>query len=200
MSGDIEEILEIAPNLVAADGGAKAALSAGIVPESVIGDFDSLSAELRHSIPSDRLLHVSEQDSTDFEKCLSRISAPLILALGFTGQRLDHELAVYNALSRYPERACIVLGSHDLAFLAPPKVALALAPGDRVSLFPMAETTGQSDGLRWPIDGLRFAPSGRVGTSNMATGPVQLSFDALGMLIILPRAALPAARAALSHG
>ncbi len=197
---DIEEILAIAPVLIAADGGANAALAAGHVPEAVIGDFDSLSAEFRHSIPSERLFLVTEQDSTDFEKCLSRIDAPLTLALGFTGRRLDHELAVYNALVRYPDHPCIVLGSHDLAFAAPAEVALDLAPGDRVSLFPMAEVTGRSEGLRWPIEGLRLAPDGRVGTSNVAIGPVRLSFDGPGMLIILPRRALGVARAALMPG
>ena len=88
---DIKEILKIAPGLVAADGGAATALEAGRVPDLVIGDFDSLPHSTGESLPKDRLLHVTEQDSTDFEKCLARITAPLILALGFTGARIDHE-------------------------------------------------------------------------------------------------------------
>jgi len=30
----------------------------------------------------------------------------------------------------------------------------------------MAAVQGRSGGLRWPIDGLPFAPDGRIGTSN----------------------------------
>ncbi len=64
----------------------------------------------------------------------------------------------------------------------------------------MAPVTGQSEGLRWPIDGLAFAPNGRVGTSNAVTGPVALRFDGDGMLVILPRTALPQVIKALMPG
>ena len=196
--GDIREILGIAPGLVAADGGAASAITAGHLPDLVIGDFDSLPQLTGETLPNDRLLPVSEQDSTDFEKCLSRITAPLILALGFTGARIDHELAVYSALVRYPETRCIVVGSVDIVFHAPRRLSLDLNAGARVSLFPMAPVTGRSKGLRWPIDGLHFAPDGRIGTSNAATGPIELEFDSDGMLVIMPRAALGAVMAALT--
>ncbi|MDU8942718.1 thiamine diphosphokinase [Ovoidimarina sediminis] len=196
--GDIKEILNIAPGLVAADGGAATALEAGRVPDLVIGDFDSLPHSTGESLPKDRLLHVTEQDSTDFEKCLSRITAPLILALGFTGARIDHELAVYSALARHVTARCIVIGSDDIVFRVPRRLSLGLAPGDRVSLFPMGPVRGRSEGLRWPIDGIDFAPGGRIGTSNAATGPVQLEFEGDAMLAIIPRAELAAAMAGLS--
>ena len=57
--------------------------------------------------------------------------------------------------------------------------------------------SGRSRGLAWPIAGLDFAPDRRIGTSNRAEGAVELSFDAPGMLTILPAAVLPAAIAAL---
>ena len=197
---DIEKCLTRAPTLVAADGGAAVLVALGHQPGAVIGDFDSLPQSVRGVLAPDRLFSVSEQETTDFEKCLSGINAPLILALGFTGRRLDHELAVYNALTRHPERPCIVLGISDLVFLAPRQLALELEIGSRLSLFPMAPVTGHSTGLEWPIEGLSFAPNGRVGTSNRVTGPVRLSFDADAMLVILPRAALEAVLSALSPG
>ena len=197
---DIEEILRLAPVLVAADGGAERALTMGRMPDAVIGDFDSLPHLVREKIPTERLHHVTEQESTDFEKCLRAIEAPLILALGFAGQRLDHELAVYNALVRHPARRCIVIGSHDVAFHAPRALDLDLPAGSRLSLFPMGRVEGSSAGLRWPIDGISFAPDGRVGTSNDVTGPVQLRFDSDGMLVIAPRAALSAVMVGLSRG
>jgi thiamine pyrophosphokinase len=66
-----------------------------------------------------------------------------------------------------------------------------------VSLLPLAPVTGGSAGLRWPIEGLSFDPLGRVGASNVATGPVSLRMDGPGMLVVLPREALDAAVAAL---
>lgn len=195
----LDESLRLAPRLVAADGGAAAALARGLMPEAVIGDFDSLPDTLRARIPPDRLYHIAEQDSTDFDKALRRIAAPLVLAVGFTGQRLDHELAVYNALVRNAARRAIVIGEHDICFHLPGPVALRLAPGSRVSLFPLARLRCDSSGLRWPTGAIAFDPAGRVGTSNRATSDsVRLAPDGPGMLAILPRAALGAAVAALT--
>jgi thiamine pyrophosphokinase len=69
--------------------------------------------------------------------------------------------------------------------------------GDRFSLFPMAGVTGRSEGLKWPIAGLQFAPDARGGTSNQALGPVRLQMDGPGMLVIVPRARLDVALAGL---
>lgn len=182
----IERALALAPTLAAADSGADAALSNGVAPTAVIGDFDSISETARQTLPAAALHRIAEQDSTDFDKCLRNIHAPLILGIGFSGDRLDHALAAYNTLVRYPARRCILLGAEELVFLAPPSITLDLAAGTRVSLFPMGAVEGVSDGLEWPINGLNFAPDGRVGTSNIATGTVHMAFTSPKMLVILP--------------
>jgi thiamine pyrophosphokinase len=187
---DLREALALAPRLVAADGGADAALAAGLTPEAVIGDMDSLSPEAAAAY-ADRLHPVAEQESTDFDKALSRLSAPLVLGLGFSGARLDHELAAIHTLLARPDRPCVLVGPVTLSVLAPPQLALPLAPGTVVSLFPFAPVRARSTGLAWPTDHLLFDPIGRVGTSNAATGAVTLAPDAPRLLVILPRATLP---------
>jgi thiamine pyrophosphokinase len=195
---DLRLALRLAPCLVAADGGADRALAAGVMPRAVIGDFDSISPAARAAVPADRLHPVGEQETTDFDKALRSIAAPFVLALGFAGARIDHGLAVFNGLVRHPDRRCLVLGPQDVVFLCPPEITLRLRPGDRLSLFPMGPVVGVSRGLRWPVEGVRFAPDGMIGTSNMVSAPeVRLSFDAARMLVILPRARLRAALAAL---
>ena len=176
-----------APRLVAADGGADAALARGLIPEAVVGDFDSISPQARTSLPPESL-----QESTDFEKVLQRVRAPLLLAVGFLGRRLDHQLAALTALTRHATQPCLLLGRDDIAFAAPPELALELPRGSRFSLYPLARVTGRSEGLEWPIEGLTFSPSGQIGTSNRVTGPVRLSFDAPGMVVITPPEALDA--------
>ncbi|MEZ5778358.1 MAG: thiamine diphosphokinase [Paracoccaceae bacterium] len=195
----LTDALALAPLLVAADGGANVAISAGFTPHRVIGDLDSANAETRATIPADRFWFVDEQETTDFEKCLTRIEAPMILGLGFTGARIDHLLAVFAVLMRHPQKRCLILGREDVVFLAPRRIALDLAPGTRVSLYPMGPVTGESRGLRWPIGGIAFAPDGRLGTSNEATGPVELEFDCPRMLAILPLGCLKAVIAALER-
>ncbi len=192
---DLEAALAIAPTLVAADSGADSALSAGFEPELVVGDMDSISAATRTHLGA-RVREVSEQDSTDFDKVLRSVEAPLMLGVGFVGARLDHQLAAMAVLARSPRR-CLLLGPHDVVFAARGRLEMDLTPGARVSLFPLRPVTGRSEGLRWPIDGIDFAPDGRIGTSNQATGPVRLGMDGDGMLVLLPRRALDVAVAAL---
>lgn len=193
---DLALARQIAPCLVAADGGADRALALGVMPEAVIGDLDSLSAAGRAALPPERLHRVAEQESTDFGKCLDGVAAGFYLALGFTGLRLDHGLAVLNRLVQPPAPRCLVLGEADVIFACPPRLSLDLAPGSRLSLFPMGPARGRSEGLNWPIAGIDFAPGGVIGTSNRVTGPVRLEM-AGPMLVLLERAALPAALAGL---
>lgn len=185
------------PKVVAADGGVKAVLAEGLMPEAVIGDLDSIRDRDRAQVPAERVHHVAEQDSTDFGKCLARIEAPLVLGVGFLGGRLDHQLAVLHGLMRFADRPCLLIGARDVVFLAPPEVRLDLPPGSRVSLFPMGAVTARSEGLRWPLDGIGFAPGRRIGTSNAVTGPVWIVTDRPEMLVILPAGRMPEAVAAL---
>lgn len=182
----INRALSVAPHVVAADSGADAALAHAVEPSVVIGDFDSLSDAARQHLPRTALYPIPEQDSTDFDKCLRNIVAPLVVGIGFSGDRLDHQLAAYNTLVRHPDRRCVILGREELVFLAPPSLSLDLPRRTPLSLFPMGAVEGVSDGLLWPIAGLNFAPDGRIGTSNEAQGRVQLSLTAPKMLVILP--------------
>lgn len=193
----IEEALNFAPLLVAADGGADRALALGHMPAFAIGDLDSISDAAVDRVGTANVIKVFDQNRTDFEKCLALIDAPFVLAVGFANGRIDHTLAVMSALAQNSGPATIVIGEEDLVFAVPLSLRLDLEIGSRFSLFPMAEVTGRSTGLEWPIDPHAFAPAGRVGTSNRVTGPVALDFDDLGMLAITPRAALASVVAAL---
>lgn len=180
--------LALAPVVVGADGGGDVALPSGRDFAAVIGDMDSLrgAAALRaRGVP---VIEIAEQDSTDFEKCLASVAAPLILGLGFLGGRLDHQVAALNALVAHPDTPCVLIGGVDLCFLCPTDLVLDLAPGVRVSLFPMAAVRGvRCEGLRWSTAGLEMAPWGRIGTSNIATGGrMRLAFDRRAVLVILP--------------
>ena len=182
---DLTMALTFAPTLVAADGGADHLLRARLQPQAVIGDMDSISGPARVAF-AQVLHHVPEQQTTDFDKALRHIAAPLVLALGVTGGRFDHELAALHVLLRHPDRLCLLLGPDSLTMLCPPNLTLDLAPGTVVSLFPLGSVHCKSTGLRWATDGLDFAPDRLIGTSNAATGPVTLTPDAPAMLLILP--------------
>ena len=181
------ESLERAPIVYAADGGANLCMQYGCQPKQVIGDLDSLSPSLRSKIDPSRVIHVAEQDTTDFEKLLIRVDAPFMLAIGFMGGRIDHQMAVQTVLTAYAHRKIICVGDEEVMFVLPPEIDLPLDAGTRVSLYPMAPVQLRSTGLYWPTDGLSFAPDGQIGTSNQATGPVTLWPSAPRMLVVLPK-------------
>ncbi len=195
---DLSLALKRAPMLVAADGGADRALALGAVPDAVVGDLDSISDAGRARL-ADRLHPIEEQDSTDFDKALRSIDAPYILALGVAGARIDHGLAVINALVRHDGPPCLLIGPEDVVFHTT-HARLRMVPGDRLSLFPMAAVTGRSQGLRWSIDGLKMSPDGVIGTSNeVSARDVVLDFDGRGMLVMVPRARLDAVISSLER-
>lgn len=198
--GALAAALALAPVVVAADGGARVPLPEGTRLTAVIGDLDSLGDAAALRAAGVAVHRIAEQETTDLEKCLATVAAPLLVGVGFLGGRVDHELAALNALARNPGRAVVLLGEADVCFLCPPLLALDLPAGTRVSFFPLAPVTGRvSEGLFWTVAGVAMAPDGRVGTSNRALGgPVRVGFDAPAVIAILPEACLGQVVAALS--
>jgi len=159
-------------HLVGADGGGDVIRAAGLVPEAIIGDFDSLAD------PDDweartRLLHLAEQETTDFEKALYSTTAPVTIALGMTGKRFDHTLAALDAVTRHAGRRHLILvDEFDIALVLAGPFDFTVEAGARVSVHPLtAAHFAHSTGLKYPLDGLRLAPGVRTGTSNEASAP-----------------------------
>lgn len=178
---------------VGVDGGADHLLTRGISPMAVIGDLDSLSAQARTTF-ADCLWHIPEQETTDFEKALTRVSAPLIIALGFTGNRLDHTLAALNVMARNPDRAVFLVDADDVSYMVPQGISTVDLPaGTRVSLMPLGDVRASVAGVAWPFTDWALHPVGRTSASNMATGgTVRISADG-PLLVTLPQAHLAAA-------
>lgn len=198
-AGLFDMVCQNAGLLVAADGGADRAVALGRQPDYVIGDLDSISHPTRVGLPAERVIYVDDQDSTDFEKVLTRVTAPLLLGVGFLGDRLDHQMAVQTALVKFSDKKVLLIGADDIVFLCPPKISFAAPAHTRVSLYPMAAVTIGSTGLNWPTDGLRMAPDAQIGTSNHAIDTVTLTPDAPKCLVILPRSMFATVLPSLLH-
>ena len=189
--------LRIAPSLVAADGGADHAMRRGLRPLAVIGDMDSITAPARAAF-GDVMHLIAEQETTDFEKCLTRIAAPLVMAAGFLGGRLDHTLSALGVIAR--RRAChvVLVARDDVCVLLPEGESLwHLTPGDRAALLPLGQARVTSAGLRWDLDARALAPDGTISSSNAVAAPlVRLSVSG-PVLLTLPLAAWAAVTGAV---
>jgi thiamine pyrophosphokinase len=156
--------------LVGADGGADEIVRAGLAPEAIIGDFDSLSNP-DGWLGRTQLLRIAEQDTTDFEKALYSTRAPVTVAMGMTGKRLDHTLAALDTLARHARgRNVILVDEDDVAAALTGSFDFEVAEGERVSVHPLGTVKfKRSFGLKYPLDGLKLALGERTGTSNAAT-------------------------------
>lgn len=176
--------------LIGADGGAEIIGDAGLVPEAIIGDLDSVRDRAAWETRT-KVLHIPEQITTDFQKALYSTSAPITLALGMTGKRLDHTLAALSAVLQYaPTRRLMLVDEVDVALAVTGPIGFRAAKKERVSIHPLVPIRFRaSTGLYYPMDGLWLEPGGLLGTSNEGTGePVEIiPADATPWLLILGR-------------
>ncbi|WP_332686075.1 thiamine diphosphokinase [Devosia sp.] len=157
--------------LVGADGGADAIGDAGLLPAAIIGDLDSLADRSEWEART-RVIHIPEQLTTDFQKSLYSTRAPVTLALGMTGKRLDHTLAALSAVLEYaPTRKLLLVDEVDVALAVVGPIAFEAVERERVSIHPLLPISfSHSTGLFYPMDGLTLEPGGLIGTSNEGTG------------------------------
>jgi thiamine pyrophosphokinase len=170
------ELAERGVALVGADGGGDAIGDVGLVPAAIIGDLDSLTDRAGWEQRT-RVIHIPEQITTDFQKALYSTQAPVTLALGMTGKRLDHTLAALSAVLQFaPQRRLLLVDEVDVALAATGPVRFQAGMRERVSIHPLVLIRFErSAGLYYPMDGLLLEPGGLIGTSNEGTGgPVEI--------------------------
>ena len=133
--------------VVAADGGARFLRRAGVVPDLLVGDFDSLPAEELRALAqagAEVVRHPVHKDATDGELALEealRRGAGEVLLAGALGA-LDHTWGHLVLLRRAAERGVparlVSPGLVARVLVAPAVARIGAPPGTRVSLLPLA--------------------------------------------------------------
>jgi thiamine pyrophosphokinase len=148
--------------ILAVDGGTRHAWEAGVDPQLVIGDLDSLTTEEQQRLRSSSAEISSfsaRKDQTDLELALVRAvseGAESILIFGALGGRIDQTVA--NVLiAVQPEFGDVdirIVKGAQTAFLIRDHAVLDGEPGDVVSLIPLGgDATGvTTEGLEWSLD------------------------------------------------
>ena len=135
--------------VICADGGYKHLKGMDVVPDAVLGDFDSVEQ------PSgiETVKYPVEKNMTDgeiaIEYALEKGADEIILTCALGG-RVDHEMANIFLLTRYEnvrieEEKCSIL-CIDGEFV------LENADGKTVSLIPYMETEVELDGFKYPLN------------------------------------------------
>ena len=167
-------LLEQAERVVCCDGAALALLDWGRKPDLIVGDLDSLPAELKEKLASE-IVHFSEQESNDlskaFRSCMERGWENIVI-LGATGKREDHTLGNLSLLAEYALRVPQIkmVTDHGVFSVASGNCRYDSRSGQQISLIAIDPGTAVTAcGLKYPLENLHLAMWWQ-GTLNEAVG------------------------------
>jgi thiamine pyrophosphokinase len=150
--------------VIAADGGLLHCQALGILPEVLIGDFDSIPTDQLASMHAQGvqvIQHPSRKDHTDLELALQHAhhaGVDEIILLGALGARWDQTLAnllLPTSSAMKGVRISILEGNQEICFIdsrsTPEALEIQANPGDTLSLIPLG-----GDALGITTHGLEF--------------------------------------------
>lgn len=167
---DLDPFLSSIGPIVAADSGYDLALSLGIEPELIVGDMDSVRD---CSLPEWKVRRFPRDKSlTDTElglQVLKERGCDRVVIAGGGGGRLDHILHIVGLFERMTLSLCWVTAAEHVEVIRGTDV-FAGSIGQTVSFIALSAGAEIecSQGLRWPLDGMRWTP-GEGGVSNIIT-------------------------------
>lgn len=183
--------------ILAVDGALNHLSAAGIAPDAVTGDMDSVRDDILEEFRRQGGVvdHQPEQNSTDFEKAIRHCLRLKVLeadVIGYLGQRLDHQLAVWDVALRFSRRI-------RLRFLDSIAESRILRQGGELTFFqrrehlcsviPLLPCSGVTlKGFRWPLENAVMRLGTRISCSNeINEDSASVSVTSGALLIVLHR-------------
>ena len=156
-------LLKQAERIICCDGAAEKLLRFGLEPDAIVGDLDSLAFQLKQKF-SDKIVHVSEQESNDLSKafryCRSQNYQDVVI-LGATGKREDHTLGNLALLTVYAEelpgiKIITDYGEFSAVFEGG---TFQSVPGEQISIISLDSSLviHSSENLKYPIKNLKLS-------------------------------------------
>ncbi|MCG9480055.1 MAG: thiamine diphosphokinase [Actinomycetia bacterium] len=205
-NGKIENLAQIKQNIstlgfscpdliISADGGAKNTLLLGLLPQTVIGDMDSIDPETKAMLQNKKTTFVQESPSKDYTDTHLAVreavgqGAEKIIILGAVGGRTDHELANIMLLAD-PFLAGrdikIISGTEEIFTVCRPATVQGVK-GKQISLFsltPYTFFTGTT-GLKYKLENEKLLFSPVRGISNEFSSPQARLDISEGILLVI---------------
>jgi thiamine pyrophosphokinase len=178
--------------LICADGGSNSARKLKMIPDFIIGDLDSITEEnLKFFEGKSQIIHLKRQNDTDVEKCLKfaiKNNIEQVILMGATGDRLDHTFCNLGIVIKFFERISInIVAEKSLLVPYTGFIELNTEPGETISLYGFNnQTTIESKGLKYPLNGIALPFGERESTSNIATGK-SIELDIKGGIVFIIR-------------
>lgn len=178
--------------VIAADGGLRHTEKLGIVPQEILGDFDSLGYT-----PTGANVFPVEKDDTDamlaVRRGLELGYREFVLYGSVDGSRLDHTVANFQTLQFLADRgAAGYLVGRDFLITVVKEGAIAFPAGCRETLSVFCLGSDASDvtleGLYYPLKNGTLTAGFPLGVSNHFTGdPARISVGRGSLLVLWQR-------------
>lgn len=200
--GRLTSLPALGPDIVtiAADGGARHLLQAGLRPDIAVGDFDSLSAAELNLLSESgcRIVrYPAAKDYTDTQLAVELAieeGAGDLTIFGGLGSRLDHSLANVMLLMLIHERGCAgrVTDGEQVVHLLLNELSVSGAAGDVVSILPLTPVLAglTIEGLRYPLRDatIRMGESRTISNEFEAPGAGRITLrSGAAMVVQVPR-------------
>jgi thiamine pyrophosphokinase len=181
--------------IVCADGGAAHLKRMGIVPDVLVGDFDSIDTEHLQYYREKNVevyKYPKEKNMTDTElavKVAIDRGYKDIVIIGGTGGRLDHTLSNILLLKKMLDRGIMgkVVNEHNEIFLTAGSVEVIAQEEYNLTLLPVTERVEgiTTKGLYYPLRGETIEMGSSRGVSNkFVAGKAQISITS-GILAVI---------------
>ncbi|MCU0460726.1 MAG: thiamine diphosphokinase [Bacteroidales bacterium] len=183
------EYLENADAIICCDGSTESVLNAGIIPDAIVGDMDSLSAFLSDRF-ADRIYIDENQETNDLTKAVEWCRGSGyddIVIVGATGKREDHTIGNISLLAEYSKFIKVKMVT-DTGIILPfhESCRIETFPGQNISIFSIdPENEITSSGLRYSLERKKLRNWWEA-TLNEAIGyEVELRFEGGPVLVFL---------------
>ena len=193
----IETLLENIKDryIVVADGGIKNLIGTDIVPDEVLGDFDSIDEEGKSFIEKNNIKiekYPSRKDFTDTELCLEVLlkkGLVDIIILGATGTRLDHMFSSMFLLERLKKESVagkFIDDYNEVSFISNETVEVKKNKYKYLSIVPVSkEVCLTLKGTEYEVENLKFNRFTTIAVSNEVKDEVaKIEIDGEGFLIL----------------
>lgn len=175
--------------IICADSGARHAKAMNIVPDIIIGDFDSIATDLLDFYADQcSVIHDDDQNKTDLMKALAQTShASPVEIFGAIGQRADHDFSTYLILKDLDKSNHITLKSKgEERRVIKSSMSFRGDIGDKIGVFPLNPIKNLVfEGLKYPAHALPQSHDfGWNGACNeMTHKSATISFDS-GIILV----------------
>jgi len=125
--------------IIAIDGGAEFCRKIGVTPDYILGDLDSVPAEISAVFPGSEIIRLADQNLNDMQKALNfceSLQPDKIKIINAAGLRSDHfivNLIVFDSY-QFPQRLEIHDNFGVLKILKPGHHLINTKPGETISL------------------------------------------------------------------